>query len=245
MMPLTHSSVAHATTASSDASLYSGGVNKPGKSPVVVSRRGRIPANEVEDRKGRILDSATEVFLEAGFNRSTVTAIAKKAGCSLETLYTAYPNKEAMFEALITRKASGVFEAVGSLSPERDIREVLVRYATEMLALMAKPDTKGLHRLVIGESGAFPEVAKKFWKEGYARGIQVLREYFTAKQGRRALNVRDPDKAAEVFMALLLGDMCMRSTLGLKTQTETRKQQEEWAERCATFFITLIDEQQV
>ncbi len=189
------------------------------------------------------MDSATEVFLGAGYSRSTVTAIAKRAGCSLETLYTAYPNKEAMFEALITRKASGVFEAVGPLSPERDPREVLVRYATEMLVLMAKPDTKGLHRLVIGESRDFPEVAKRFWKEGYARGIQVLREYFTARQGRKTLNVGDPDKAAEVFMAILLGDMCMRSTLGLKTQTDTRKQQDEWAERCATLFLTLVAQQ--
>ena len=225
--------------------LYDGGVNKSSKTAVAVSRRGRIPASEVDDRKDRILDSATEVFLEAGFNRSTVTAIAKKAGCSLETLYTAYPTKEAMFEALITRKASGVFEAVGPLSPERDVREVLVRYATEMLALMAKPDTKGLHRLVIGESRAFPEVAKKFWKEGYARGIQVLREYFMAKEGLKAFDLRNPDKAAEVFMAILLGDMCMRSTLGMKTQTETKKQQEEWAERCAILFMTLVDQHEV
>ena len=222
-----------------------GAVDKLKKKAVAVSRRGRIPASEVEDRKDRILDSATEVFLEAGFSRSTVTAIAKKAGCSLETLYAAYPNKEAMFEALITRKASGVFEAVGPLSAEREFREVLVRYATEMLVLMAKPDTKGLHRLVIGESRNFPEVAKRFWKEGYARGIQVLREYFNAKQGRKALTIRDPDEAAEIFMAILLGDMCMRSTLGLKTLTETKRQQEEWAERCASLFITLVKQQEI
>ena len=210
----------------------------------VVSRRGRVPASEVDDRKDRILDSATEVFLEAGFSRSTVTAIAKKAGCSLETLYTAYPNKEAMFEALISREASGVFEAVGPLSPDREIREVLVRYATEMLVLMARPDTKGLHRLVIGESTSFPEVAKKFWKEGYARGVQVLRDYFFAKRGSKAFDIREPDKAAEVFMALLLGDMCMRSTLGLKTLTDSKTQQEEWAERCATLFMTLVAQQE-
>ena len=207
--------------------LYSSAVNKSKKQSATVSRRGRIPASEVEDRKDRILDSATEVFLDTGFSRSTMTAIAKKAGCSLETLYTAYPNKEEMFEALISRKASGVFEAVGPLSPERDIREVLVRYATELLVLMAKPDTRGLHRLIIGESKNFPEVAKRFWKESYARGIQVLRDYFAAKQGRRALALRDADKAAEVFLALLLGDMCMRSTLGMKTLTETKRQQEE------------------
>ena len=52
-----------------------------------------------------------------------MTVIASKAGCSLETLYTAYPNKEAMFGALITRKALGTFDAMGPLSPDRDLRE--------------------------------------------------------------------------------------------------------------------------
>ncbi len=215
------------------------------KQAATVSRLGRIPAAEIDDRKDRILDSATEVFLEAGFSRATVTAIAKKAGCSLETLYTTYPNKEKMFEALIARKASGTFEAMGSLSPDRDVREVLVRFAMEMLVLMARPDTRGLHRLVIGESNNFPEVAKRFWKEGYARSIQVLSDYFAAKQACKALSVTDTNQAAEVFMALLLGDMCMRSTLGLKTLTETRKQQEQWAESCATLFMTLLDQRKV
>ena len=245
MICLSNSSVTHATIANGSPHLYSGDVSKAKKSAPSVSRRGRIPASEVEDRRDRILDSATEVFLEAGFSRSTVTAIAKKAGCSLETLYTAYPNKEAMFEALITRKASGVFEAVGPLSGERDVHEVLVRYATEMLVLMAKPDTKGLHRLVIGESRNFPEVARRFWREGYARGIQVLQQYLLAKKGLKTFDIRNPEKAAEVFMAMLLGDTCMRSTLGLKSQTESKRQQEEWAECCAALFMTLVDQQKL
>jgi TetR/AcrR family transcriptional repressor of mexJK operon len=220
-------------------------VDKTKKHSTVVSRLGRIPAAEIEDRKDRILDSATEVFLEAGFNRATVTAIARKAGCSLETLYSAYPNKERMFEALIARKATGTFEAMGPLSPDRDVRDVLVRFAMEMLVLMARPDTRGLHRLVIGESRQFPEVAKRFWKEGYARSIQVLRDYFSSNREGRALSVADPNHAAEVFMALLLGDMCMRSTLGLKTLTETKKQQEEWAHLCADLFLTLLEQKKV
>jgi TetR/AcrR family transcriptional repressor of mexJK operon len=220
-------------------------VDKTKKHSTIVSRLGRIPAAEIEDRKDRILDSATEVFLEAGFNRATVTAIARKAGCSLETLYSAYPNKEQMFEALIARKATGTFEAMGALSPDRDVRDVLVRFAMEMLVLMARSDTRGLHRLVIGESRQFPEVAKRFWKEGYARSIQVLRDYFSSTKDGRAILVADPNHAAEVFMALLLGDMCMRSTLGLKTLTETKKQQEEWAQSCADLFLTLLEQKKV
>ena len=168
-------------------------------------------------------------------------AIAKKAGCSLETLYTAYPNKQAMFGALITRKASGTFDAMGPLSPERDLKEALVRYAVEMLVMMAKPDTRGLHALVIGESRNFPELAKNFWNEGYGRALEVVKEYFVAKKRQENAEINDPSYAAKVFLALLLGDVTMRSTLGLKTLSETRKQQLAWAEGSVALFLTLLE----
>ena len=210
------------------------------KKTVVASRRGRIPASEVATRNSRILDSATEVFLEAGFARAKMTVIARKAGCSLETLYTAYPNKEAMFGALITRKALGTFDAMGPLSPERNLREALVRYAVEMLAMMARPDTRGLHALVIGESRNFPELAKNFWNEGYGRALEVVKIFFAAKNRRESPKIADPACAAEVYLALLLGDMCMRSTLGLKTLSDTKRQQLRWAESCVDMFLTLL-----
>ncbi len=222
--------------------MYSSCVTTRKKKTAPPSRKGRIPASEVGNRNNRILDSATEVFLESGFARATMTAIAKKAECSLETLYTAYPNKEAMFGALITRKALGTFDAVGPLSPERDLREALVRYAREMLVMMAKSDTKGLHMLVIGESRSFPEVAKNFWEEGYGRGLEVVTDYFIAKMRQETLEIRNPAYAAEVFMALLLGDMIMRSTLGLKTLRDTKKQQLDWAEDSVDLFIALLQQ---
>lgn len=217
-------------------------MNKSKKNVPLSSRRGRIPASEVQDRKDRLLDAATEAFLEAGFDRATVTTIAKKAGCSLETLYTAYPTKEKMFGALITRKASGVFEAIGTLSPDRDLNEALLRYASEMVVLMEKPDTKGLTRLVIGESLNFPEVAKNFWKEGYARGIEVLAKYFAARTLSGNPPIANPMHAAEVFLALLLGDMTMRSMLGLKTLTDTKRQQRDWAESTVGLFVSLVEQ---
>ena len=172
-------------------------------------------------------------------------AIAKKAECSLETLYTAYPNKQAMFGALITRKASGTFDAMGPLSPERDLREALVRYAVEMLAMMARPDTRGLHSLVIGESRNFPELAKNFWNEGYGRALEVVKIFFAAKNRRGNPEIADPAYAAEVFLALLLGDVTMRSTLGLKTLSDTKKQQMEWAEKSVDLFLTLLKQRKL
>jgi AcrR family transcriptional regulator len=217
----------------------------PQKRPIAPSRKGRIPAGEMDARDARILDAATEVFLESGFDGAKMTVIAKKAGCSLETLYGVYPNKAKMFTALTTRKALGLFEAVGPLNAERDLREALIRFATEVLALMMKPETIELHQLVIGESRRFPELGENFWNEGPGRGLKILIEYFTAKKAEGTLSIKDPHQAAEVFVGLVLGGATMRSTLGIKTLTDTKKQQVAWAEYAIDLFVDLLGQEKV
>src|ERR1700761_5951052 len=77
------------------------------------SARGRPPAEEVAARAERLLDVATEVFLEKGFKGASVSEIARRAGASKQTLYARYPSKAALFAALVERKASLLFERIG------------------------------------------------------------------------------------------------------------------------------------
>ncbi len=212
------------------------------KSSAALSKRGRPPAGQSEDRNTRILDAATEVFLEAGFSGATMTAIAKRAGCSLETLYTAYSNKAEMFAALTTRRSAGLFEAVGPLRADRDLREALLRFATEVLALMMRPEVSELHRLVIGESRSFPELGETFWAEGPGQGSHILTRYFAAKHAEGACSIKNPARAAEVFMGLVLGVATMRSTLGLKTIGHSKRQQTAWTEYSVNLFVTLLEQ---
>ena len=81
-----------------------------------------------------------------------MTLIAKKAEASMETLYARYPTKAELFANVIDRKSSTPSDAIGPFSPERDVREELLRLAVELLAMMTKPDVRDLHRLVIAES---------------------------------------------------------------------------------------------
>lgn len=212
---------------------------------VVPQKRGRVPAAAAEERNSRILDSATNVFLEAGYDRATMTNIAKRAGCSLETLYAAYPNKEVMFTALIARKAEGLFQEIGGLDPGRDLREGLHAYAVGILAMMGQQETKELQRLVIGACTSFPDLAKNFWNEGPGCSIRDLTDFFTLKADGRTLQIEAPNRAAEIFMALLTGDLISKNTLGLRSHAETKKQQVEWAEVAVDLTMSLIEQRKL
>jgi AcrR family transcriptional regulator len=64
-----------------------------------VSRR--IPTQaRAKERAQRIVDAASHVFAEAGFEGATMEAIAERAETSIGSIYQFFPNKLALFNAL-------------------------------------------------------------------------------------------------------------------------------------------------
>lgn len=53
-----------------------------------------------QDRDRRILEAASEVFSQHGLRAARMEAIAKAAGVAKATLYSRYPDKEALFRAV-------------------------------------------------------------------------------------------------------------------------------------------------
>jgi AcrR family transcriptional regulator len=92
----------------------------------------RIPLQErSRARVERILDTAAELFISAGYDATTTEQIAAKAGTSIGSIYQFFPNKRAMFDAITSRHlsdASGLFEQfVGIDSESTPWRELLER----------------------------------------------------------------------------------------------------------------------
>ena len=54
-----------------------------------------------DPRRQKIIDAAFEVFLRYGYRRTTMDDIAALVGLSRPTLYLTFPNKEAVFRAVV------------------------------------------------------------------------------------------------------------------------------------------------
>lgn len=61
-------------------------------------------------RLASFLDAAADLFVEAGFEAATMTAIAERSGASIGTLYHYFPDKRAVASALV-RQYAGEIEA--------------------------------------------------------------------------------------------------------------------------------------
>ncbi len=71
----------------------------------------KVPTQDrSKQRVERILDAAADVFAEVGIEAATTEAIAAKAETSIGSLYQFFPNKKAIFYAIVARYAERVRE---------------------------------------------------------------------------------------------------------------------------------------
>src|SRR5476651_2049102 len=66
-------------------------------------RYGRPPREHAGQVEERILDAAGRVFLERGFQGASVDEIAEAASAGKPTIYARFPNKQALFTAVVER----------------------------------------------------------------------------------------------------------------------------------------------
>ncbi len=58
----------------------------------------------------RLLECARSEFLDKGFRAASIREIAKKAGTSARAVYTRFPNKEGLFDAIVSPVSDGLIE---------------------------------------------------------------------------------------------------------------------------------------
>jgi AcrR family transcriptional regulator len=138
---------------------------------------GRLSAEQTAELPERLLDAALELFSARGYAGTTMEAIAKRAGASTKTLYSRYPSKESILDAVVTRNVDRVL-AAHSAELDGDPRGADPRVYLEALGrrvvLSIYEDGMGIQRLVFAESYRFPEL-ERFFTETVGRGAVVLR----------------------------------------------------------------------
>jgi AcrR family transcriptional regulator len=96
-----------------------------------------------KQRVAELIDAAAELFAEKGYEATTMTEIAQRAGAAIGSLYQFFPSKEALAEALFNRyaeRAAASFARVEALAPGRPARELADLLIDYKLALRTDRD---------------------------------------------------------------------------------------------------------
>ena len=127
-------------------------------------------------RPKELLASALDIFVERGYAASRLDDVAARAGVSKGTLYLYFENKEELFKAVVRENlVSALTEAedyVGQYSGSSSalLREVIMgwwkRVGTTKLS--------GITKLMMAESGNFPDVARFYHEEVISRSNALI-----------------------------------------------------------------------
>jgi AcrR family transcriptional regulator len=166
-------------------------------------KRGRPTADERRARESEIITTALGVFLHSGYGSSTLDELAAAAQVTKRTLYAYFGDKAALFTAMVRDLAAAV-----SLDASAD-RDTLETLAARIVSRVHSDELVGLHRLVIGESARFPELALILHGNGDARHIARLAEHIRAERGPEDQHLAEP------LFSLLLGEKHRRRLLGI------------------------------
>lgn len=178
-------------------------------------RRGR-PRDPA--RLQRILEAARSHFYAHGLERASVDAIAADAGVSKMTIYSHFPSKEALFEAVVSQRTEAVvggFAGAMAMDPMQP-QKVLTAIGERFLALTREEEALGKFRTLYGAAGAQPEACRAFHRQGAERLIGDLSAYLRRADAAGSLKVRNPRLAADLFLAMFLGEGHMRGLLMLE-----------------------------
>jgi TetR/AcrR family transcriptional repressor of mexJK operon len=168
-------------------------------------------------KRRAILDAATEVFLSNGYRGASMDEIAARAAVSKQTVYKHFSDKESLFSAIVTgavdEAGDPVHDEVLRLKETADVEADLRSLARLLLRRVMQPRIVQLRRLVIGESGRFPELGRMFYEKGPGRTIAALADAFETLAARGLLRVDDPQLAAAHFNWLVMSIPLNRAML--------------------------------
>jgi len=123
-----------------------------------------------------VLDAAFELFMERGYDATTMDAVAAAAGVSKPVVYDCFAGKDELFQALLRREEARVLDEIGSaISAAADLGDP-ERFLTESFTalLRAVAASPAAYRVVfLGEGGANAAVARRV-QRGRERQLEVI-----------------------------------------------------------------------
>lgn len=159
-----------------------------------------------EVKTAAILKGAMQEFLAHGYAATSMDKVAKTAGVSKATVYSHFGDKENLFSAVIQDLAQDKFQTVMGLEKPQslngDPQQVLSAIATRMLENV-KGDRafQNFIRIIIGESGRFPELAKAYVNNLAKPAIETLTTYLTQHP---ELELNDPEATVRIMIGSLI-----------------------------------------
>ncbi|MGW0246533.1 TetR/AcrR family transcriptional regulator [Nocardia goodfellowii] len=154
-----------------------------------------------QEKRALIVTAARALFLELGYDRTSLARIAERSGVSRATLFKQFPSKAALFDAIVTESWSTADEQ--DPPPTGNVVDGLGIIGHRYAELLGRAQMTDLFRIVIAELPRFPELAHAQFSHGKMPYFESVRTYLLAEHEAGTMRIEDVDLAATQFLGMI------------------------------------------
>lgn len=167
-------------------------------------------------RPQELLAAAIDLFVERGFASTRLEDVARRAGVSKGTLYLYFENKEELFKAVVrTNIVPVIGDAELSVAEfEGHSAELLRSVVMLWWDRIGAGKVSGILKLVMAESGNFPELAAFYQTEVINRVIRMFSSILERGVARGEFRAGNVSQLTQVLIAPLIMLVTWKHTIG-------------------------------
>ncbi|MEM6382969.1 MAG: TetR/AcrR family transcriptional regulator C-terminal domain-containing protein [Pseudomonadota bacterium] len=175
----------------------------------------RSARSRKEARREAIEQAAYKVLVRDGYKAASLLAIAKEGQASNETLYRWYGSKQALFASLVEGNAEDARALLDRAFDEGDDpAETLTALGPVLLKVVTSERAVALNRAAAGDVYDSGKMGEALGKGGRAAIVPRIAKLIARLADKGVMRVDDPEEAADVYVALLIGDLQIRLVTG-------------------------------
>jgi AcrR family transcriptional regulator len=189
-----------------------------------------------ESRPSELLAAALELFVERGFAATRLDDVAARAGVSKGTLYLYFTGKDELFKAVVR---GGILPAVAKAEAlvgefTGGASELFRTVVSGMWSNVGSTLLSGVPKLIIAESGNFPDLARFYYQEVILRGLALMANILKLGIQQGEFRGLDVEPTARAMMGPLLLMMLWRHSF------QAHESDPLSAERYLDSYLTLV-----
>ena len=191
------------------------------------------------ERQQAVLDAVLDLLVEGG-DQLTMTAVARRASCSKETLYKWFGDRAGLLTATVQWQAAKVRVPLVDRKTldAASLRASIYQFPRDLLATLAGSTSVPLNRLAITHATEDNGLGAIVLDNGRLTMGKRLKPVLEAGRDARLLKFDTSETAFRTFFGLVVRDVQIRLLLGDKLAL-TAKEIEADAERATEQFLAL------
>ncbi|AEH88096.1 transcriptional regulator, TetR family [Mesorhizobium opportunistum WSM2075] len=184
---------------------------------IVLLANADIDTSEtLTERQKAVLDAALRLLVEEG-DQLTMTAVARRASCSKETLYKWFGDRDGLLTATVQWQASKVRVAPvdGRGLDLTSLAASLERFASDWLKVISSDTSIALNRVAVSHAGSGKDnLGAVVLDNGRFALAKRLKPVLEAGRQAGLLDFADAETAFRTFFGLVARDVQIRLLLG-------------------------------